>query len=385
MNRSFFFAVLILFAALTVFGQNQNTSEDDTTIVPFQFKSPRANGMGGIHAALADDFDTIFVNPAGFATAKNQFSAAAINATFHDIDTVLRMASSNFSDPAQYIALLKNYFEAGVDFGGPLAIGLIKGNWGLGLMNNQYLKIWWDRNNIFVLNANVVEEIVFFAGQSFPIPNFEQTVTFTPGYAVKPAVRFVYAPRDVQYIDFRYILQNLQDQPFETHFIFGVDAGFLLSFYDTLYFAGVCRDLFTPVQVRRYEDYSAFTDNPGQAAPSVEFVKPVYDFSICFRTINTFVYDVVEDIVFTVDYHDVGSFFENTGRDPFLNIGAGIELRLLRALRFRAGWQQMLPGGGFGIDLGWVTIDAAVYGETFGNQQDDYRRVSLSFGLAFRY
>jgi hypothetical protein len=379
-----FIAAVMLFVALPLLGQNQNTPESETTIVPFQFMSPRTNGMGGIHAALADDFDTIFVNPAGFTTTEDQFSAAAVNITLTDNDSILKLLASDFADPLVYSAIFKNRFETGLNMGGPLALGLIKGNFGLGVLNHQYIKVWWDRYDMFVLNANAVEEIVLYAGQSIPLLK-EGPVIFTPGYVIKPAVRFVYAPRDIQFIDFRYILQNLKKEPFETHFGIGLDAGFLLSFFDTVYVAGVCRDIVSPFFVSRYTTFEDFLlDSSNSSGKSTEWIKPTYDFSICIRTKNTIIYEVVEDIVFTIDYH-LSNFLENPSRNPLLDIGAGIELRLLRAFWLRAGWQKMLPGGGIGIDVGWGQINAAFFGETFGNQLDDHRSTSFSLGLTFRY
>jgi hypothetical protein len=385
MGRLRFIAVFAAFAAFPAFGQSQNTTATDTTIAPFQFVSPRANGMGGVHAAFADDFGTIFVNPAGISTVEDQFSLAAVNVTLNDINTMLRLLSSGFSDTAVYADKFQNHLEARFDIGGPLAIGYIKKDFGLGLMNHQFLKAWWDRNDIFVINANVVEEVAFYAGQSFPISNFEKTMTFSLGYMLKPAMRLVFAPRDIQLIEFRYILQNLQKEPFQTHLGLGLDTGFLLSFSDTVYFAGVCRDIVSPVLVSRYANFAEFVNGIRPVGTSTEWIKPTYDFSICFRTKNTIIYEVVEDIVFTVDYHGLGNLLENIDRNPLLDIGAGIELRLLRAFWLRIGWQQMLPGGGFGIDLGWAKLDAAVFGETFGSQPGDFQSVSFSLGLSFRY
>jgi hypothetical protein len=385
MKRFRFAAFAVLFSSVfTVFGQTQNTQESDSTLIPIPFNSPRSNGMGGNHAALADDFETIFVNPAGFTTAEDQSSVAAFDMAIHDIDTTLRLISTNFSDPAVYAARIKNHYESGFNSNGPIAIGSLKGNAGWALLNRQYLKIWWDREDIFVVNANVVEEMAFYFGRSFPITNFEETWTFTPGFTIKPNYRVIFAPRDVLAIDFRHILRNLQEQPLEFHMGVGVNAGFLFSFFNMVYFAVVFNDLFSPVYINHYPSYAGFFDGTSTSTTRVAFMKPSYDFSACFRTKNVFPGAVVRDIVFTTDYHLSSNTLENADRDPLLDIGAGLELQLLRAFWIRVGWQQMLPCAGFGIDFGWMKLDAAVFGETFGNQVSDYRSASFSLGLSFR-
>jgi hypothetical protein len=341
--------------------------------------------MGGNHAALADDFETIFVNPAGFTTAEDQFSVTAFDITFHDIDTTLRLMSGTFSDPAMYAARIRNHFESGFRSNGPIMIGSLKGNTGWALSNRQYLKIWWDRNDIFVINANVVEEFAFSIGRSFPITNFEGTWTFTPGFTVKPNYRIVFAPRDIRAIDFRHILGNLQEEPLEIHAGIGVNVGFLFSFFDMVYFAAALNDLRSPVYVDRYTDYMAFVDGDSPFSSGIEFMKPSYDFSVCFRTKNVFPGEIVRDVVVVFDYHLASDFIENVNRDPLLDIGAGIELQLLRAFWFRVGWQQMLPGAGFGVDFGRMKLDVAVFGETFGDQLSDFQGASFSLGFSFRF
>ncbi|MDR1468993.1 MAG: hypothetical protein LBT00_06840 [Spirochaetaceae bacterium] len=381
-----FAAFVILFSSVfTVFGETQNTQESDTTLISFPFNSPRSNGMGGNHAAFVDDFETIFVNPAGFTTAEDQFSVAAFDITVHDIDTTLRLISSNFSDPSVYAARIKNRYESGFNSNGPLMIGSLKGDGGWAFLNRQYLKIWWERDNIFVVNANMVEEIAFYFGRSFPLKNFEETITLTPGFTIKPNYRIVFAPREILAVDFRHILRNLQEQPLEFQMGIGVNTGLLLSFFDMVYFSVVLNDLPSPLYVTRYTSYTDYADGIAPSATNWAFLKPSYDFSACFRSKNVFPGEIVRDIVLAIDYHLSSDALENADRNVFLNIGAGLELQLLRAFWIRAGWQQMLPGAGFGVDFGWVKLDAAVFGETFGDQLSDFQGASFSLGLSFRF
>jgi hypothetical protein len=398
MKRSCFAAVAVFFvSALTVFGQNENTNKNDTTLFSIPFNSPRANGMGGNHATLADDFETIFVNPAGFTTAEDKLSVAALDATVRDIDTTLRLISSEFSDPVVYASRIKDHYETGISSNGPLMIGSIRGDAGWAFLNRQYLKMWWERNNIFIMNANIVEEIAFYFGRSFPITNFEDTYTITPGFTIKPNYRLMFAPREVPFFDFRHIFRNLRDQPFESQLGLGVNVGVLVTYFHALYLSVVANDLLSPVYVSRYTSLAGYSDGNEKAEGSVEFIKPSVDVSICFRTKNVFPGEIVRDIVFALDFHLTSELLDRIGggsirnigawldRNSLLNIGAGLEFHLLRAFWIRVGWQQMLPAAGFGMDFGTMKLDVAVFGETFGDRLTDYKGASFSLGLSFRY
>jgi hypothetical protein len=386
MKRFRFAAFTVLFSsALTVFGQTQNTLKNDTTLFSFPFNSPRSNGMGGNHATLADDFETIFVNPAGLTTAEDEVSVAVFDMTFHDIDTTLRLIGSGFVDPSIYISRIKDHYESGLNSNGPFMIGSIRGNTGWAFLNRQYLKIWWDRYDIFVVNANIIEEFAFYFGRSFPITNFEGTVTFTPGFTIKPNCRFVFAPREIPAFDFRHITRNLQNYPFENQLGVGVNAGFLVSCFELLYFSVVATDLLSPVYVNRYASLEGYFDGTAKTIASVGFIKPSFDVSVCFRTKNVFPGEIIRDIVFALDYHFSSEILGKIDRNLLLDIGAGIEFQFLRAFWLRVGWQQMLPAAGFGVDFGVLKLDVAIFGETFGNQLTDYQGASLSLGLSFRY
>jgi hypothetical protein len=376
----FIWGAVFFFVAFTVSGQSWSSPTSDSTLTPYLSKPAKANGMGGQHAAYADGFDTLFVNPAGFSAATDQFSLASFHLTFSDADTILRLFQTSFTDPSVYAARFKTHFEAGFDLIGPVTIGGIFGPYGWGIMNHQYMKVWWSRSDIFVVNFNVVEEVALYGGRSFPITNYERTVTFTPGVAIKPVFRAVFAPRDVLLVDFRHIATNLEKQPFETQWGIGADFGVLLSFFDTLYFSGVLRDMFAFRFVSRYQTATAFIDGESPFEEFTGEIDPSYSVSLCLRLGG----DEVEGLVFAVDYHGM-VYPENPDRNPFLDIGAGIELHLLRALWIRVGWQQMLPGGGLGIDFGWGKFDMAIFGETFGDQTDDYQGISLSLGFSFKY
>jgi hypothetical protein len=378
--------LIFLFVIAGAAAQNQNTPGSEQTLFPLSFQSVRANGMGGTHAALADDFDTIFVNPAGFSSFEEDTRAfAAISTTINDFDTIFSLIRSENMTAINLADLIKNRFAAGFDIGGPFRTGYISDGFGIGFLNHQYVKVWWERNDILHVQANIVEEIAVIAGHSFPIENFEQSVTFTPGFSIKPLFRFVFTPRNILLTEFRYIFENMKQEPFEFQAGIGIDAGMLVNFSDFFYIGAVIHDVLAPLYVIRYQDFTSFSNADSPVSQGVEFIKQTYDLSFCFRTRDTFLNETITDIVVAVDYRGLSNVINGIDRNPLLDVGIGLEVQLVRALWLRVGWQQMLIGGGLGIDLGWGKFDFALFGETFGDDLDSFQSLSFSVGLTVAF
>ena len=383
--RRLIFFCLIVSAAVRLFAQTPNTPGDEQTLFPLSFQSVRANGMGGTHAALADDFDTLFVNPGGFSSLEDTKSFAALNVTLNDFDTIFSLIRSENMTAIDMADIIKNRFVASIDIGGPFMTGYISDGFGVGLLNHQYVKVWWERNDIMQVQANIVEEIAVIAGRSFPIENFEQSITFTPGLSLKPMFRFVFAPRNVLLTEFRYVFENMKQEPFEFQVGIGVDAGLLVNFSDVFFIGAVIHDVVAPLYVIRYQDFTAFSNGDSPESQGVKFIKQTFDFSFCFRTRDTFFNETVNDIVVTLDYHGLSNIINGIERNPLLDVGIGVEVQLVRALWLRAGWRQMLAGGGLGLNLGWGKFDFALFGETFGDEINSFQSLSFSVGLTIAF
>jgi hypothetical protein len=123
--------ILILpFSCLPLFGEK---------LEPFVMPSARASAMGGRHAALADDFYTLFSNPAGFVGVEEQFSAAELTlSTYGPVFEILDLVQENLgsSDNLDISGIVgRGGFAAGFDMGGPIALGWVGRGLGLGVFS----------------------------------------------------------------------------------------------------------------------------------------------------------------------------------------------------------------------------------------------------------
>jgi hypothetical protein len=107
------------------------------------FLSPRAAGMGGYHAALADDLTSLFSNPAGFQSVQPVLRISQItfglSGPLFDIAGIVMdvLAGADFATLLLQpeVQALVNGLYAGVNTIGPVALGYVGGGLGVGIFN----------------------------------------------------------------------------------------------------------------------------------------------------------------------------------------------------------------------------------------------------------
>jgi hypothetical protein len=85
------------------------------------------------------------------------------------------------------------------------------------------------------------------------------------------------------------------------------------------------------------------------------------------------------------DYRDFISLFKENKRHPIFNFTLGMEVTMLNILKLRVGMADLLPSGGFGIDMKFMKMDVAVRGKQLGNSIGEKSVLALDLGLLFRY
>jgi len=76
-------------------------------------------------------------------------------------------------------------------------------------------------------------------------------------------------------------------------------------------------------------------------------------------------------LTLAADWHNIRNVFQQDDylqRNWLLDLSAGFQLSLFNVLKFRVGFNELLPSCGFGLDLGPFKLDLAYYGREFGRE-----------------
>jgi hypothetical protein len=343
--------LLLAFFSVSLFAEN---------IKPFVLPSARASGFGGIHAAQGDDFSSLFSNPASFADIEKQFSAAELSISlygpvFEMLD--LAMNSSGSIDISNLVG--PGGFAAGLDMGGPIALGWIGSGLGFGVLNRTVMDA---KVTSTVIRPVVSEELLLLGGYSFRVIDGGDH-TFDIGFLGKGYYR---ASLNLQSSIFNVtdMINGVMSRPFETHFGLGVDLGLKYTYGGKFSLALAGYDVFSPALITRY---SAFSDYGSGGAQSYATVTPRLAFGMLYRIQSDFLDRYISDFIVMLDYRDMlDPLISLIPRHPLLNVSLGAEITLLKILRLRAGIADALPSLGFGIDMKALQFDFAMRGKEMG-------------------
>ena len=363
-------------------------------IPPFVMPSSRASGFGGIHVAMGDDFSSIFSNPASFAGIKKQLSVAEITVgVYGPVFELLDTAVAEGGDVTQVIN--SENFTAGFDIGGPISVGLVNNGFGVGFFNRSVLDIKTVAassfipgfvpvpgviDDFYIMIPKAWEEILFVGGYSFRVLD-RRNFSFDIGILGKAFYRTM-LDLQANADDLYALVGDAFDMPLQTHFGVGLDLGLRFCIADFLSLGLVYYDVYSPALVT---EYASFSDYGGSGTQSYAVVQPRLALGVLYRFKNNFLERYISDIVLMADYRDFFDLFKNQDRNGLLNLTLGIEITMLKILKLRAGMSEILPSGGFGIDMTFLTMDVAVRGKQMGNKPGEKTVFAFDFGLLFRY
>jgi hypothetical protein len=94
---------------------------------------------------------------------------------------------------------------------------------------------------------------------------------------------------------------------------------------------------------------------------------------------------VIDSLVFALDYRDILDLTSLVPRNPILNVGLGVEARVLEIVTLRAGINDALPSAGIGLHLGVCTINLVAYGAELGLDPGDRPYYNLLVDFDFKY
>jgi hypothetical protein len=345
------------------------------------FPFARNMAFGGGHVGLDGDFSSLFTNPAALVGVEQQKSISEFVIDVIDIDVVSNLITAD--DPlAELSSLLAYRIEASLDMAGPIAFGMVEDNHGWGVFNVTRFGMIWDRNNIYNVSLTLTEEFIIAGAYGWRLYDGTNS-RFDLGLTAKLLVRMGYNSPPLYVQQLRYLLQDLVESPFETQLGAGVDTGFRWTLYDSLSFAAVLYDPFSPVWVTQYSKMEKIASQEMIAQGSVP-VTPRASVGISWKMASPFWYRYFSGITFSLDYFGLLDNLSERPRDPLLNFSAGLEVRMLEVFTIRGGLRDLLPSVGVGLNYTFMNVDIAFYGKELGVEPYQYVTWAITLDFSFR-
>jgi hypothetical protein len=347
--------------------------------------SARMGALGGSHAALADDFYGLFTNPAAFAGVEEEMSAGEITATiygpvFEMLNLVTTPAES--AESINVAGLIgPRGFAAGLDLGGPVALGWVGRGVGLGLFNRTKIDASVSGTR---LRPAAAEEIFLLGGYSFRFLS-RDSHTLEGGFLGKGFFRGLLNLESSLFNALEVFTDPFNHQ-FDTHLGLGFDLGLRYTFAETFSAALVCYDAYAPALISPYASVAALGNREGPVSPaSYGTIKPRLNLGLLYRVRSTFLERYISNCILLADYRDFLDLLALVPRNPILNIGLGVELVVFEVLSLRAGIADALPAAGFGLDLTVMRFNCAIHGRELGLDPGQQSVYALDLGIEFRY
>jgi hypothetical protein len=356
------------------------------------FSSARDKSMGGIHVALADDSSVLLSNPAGLADLPASYSVAdlglqAIGPVFDIANLIVKGDTS----PTAIFGFLKdNDFKlyTGAEITGPLATGFTGNGLGFGLFNKTSCII--DAASIDSISITATEDILLTGGYAvrFDLGGGHELAA---GIAAKGYVIGSVAPT-MGIVEAENVFSNpmslLSNSAFDLTTGIGADLGLRWAWQNTLAAGLAYRDLYSPAIVTTYSSIQGFLGNSASAKtgdPTSETLPSKLDAGFSWTPeLGGLLSKVMDSFVLCLDYKDILDLFSVVPRNPILNVGLGLETRVLDIIRIRAGIADALLSAGMGIDLGACTVNLAVFGTELGLDPGDRTCYNLLLDFSFK-
>jgi hypothetical protein len=342
--------------------------------------SAREDALGGAHPSLADDFPSVFSNPAGIAGLNPvvRYSALDIRMT----GTFWKIRNAFAGEDLQAVFPLEDGTYVGLGLQGPIDVGYV--GYGRAWRMKAYTSM-----DVLYPHLAVAADFIFTVGASVTggwgtIFHLSDTVTMDFGVSGRLFHEQRYLG-EADAVEFGALIENidkLMEMPFEVVPGLGLDTGLITRFRDRWTVSLSVIDLLTVTVVNRFSstnDLLAGTE-PIQRGVDV----PVPDISIG----GSWHPDLsrVKWFDITGVYLSWGDLLGGLREYPvnyLLGLAAGTELLFWDTLAFRFGFSEGLLTFGLGLSFGGFDLDINCGGEELSNQPGVFSVVDLRLSMSF--
>ncbi|MDA3810290.1 MAG: hypothetical protein PF518_08140 [Spirochaetaceae bacterium] len=344
--------------------------------------------MGGLHAALTDQFSSIFNNAAGYRGIKSDFTVS--NLTFKITGPVSTMVLGAQSGDIQQILGDLGSSNIGLEIIGPISIGRINNDMAWGIYNNIDTNIFIpDLTQDAEVTARVDLGGVF--GYSFGIDFIETNSKLDFGFLTKlffrseSSITKSFTDLIDAFSDISSLLSP-DSIPLSMGFGVGIDLGMKYVWNDTISVGLAIRDVYTPLFMFNYDSLVTLAEG---GDPSFEYSTLPTDYSIgvMYTPQVHFFNGLIGNIKIMFDYNDIFDFALNSEykRNILLHLGLGFEFTIFDILALRFGLYEGLPAVGLGLDLHIFKFDFAMFGRELSSQPGFMSVYNLMVGIEFSY
>lgn len=362
--------LLAALACTAVFVHGQELVDQEAV----RLTSPRTSAIGGVHAALADDYTTLFSNPGGLNATPPELRVAELTLGLHGpIFSISSLVFEGISGDITELltspetASLLSTLYASTEVVGPISFGYVGEGLGFGVTAATDLVATSGVSS--GVSISLRERLLLSGGFALPIPLPESwNSTLDAGVLLKGFV----AGKG----GFQSSLLGLQDvlndfgpdlfleQPFDITTGIGVDLGLRYSYGERIAAGLSVANLIAPTVTNRYATLNEFLDNNQPTNRTDGRVPQDLSVGFLYRPPLGFLSRYISDMTLLLDYRDMLDFWvaPSTAENPLLKIGLGTEIQMLEVLAIRAGLAEGLLTAGIGIDFDFMDFDVAVYG-----------------------
>jgi hypothetical protein len=375
MKRLFASALLILLSA-TSLAADSDLLDQDVALQP----SARTAGLGGLHAALADDYTTLFSNPAGFNAAPEQFRVSEL--TFGVRGPVFTISSLIFkgmesdigdllSEPDVADLLTSTYAESSLV--GPISFGYVGNGLGFGVsMNSNFVAEGGVSSGIsFTLSERLLLSGGFALGVPLPA---SWKGSLDAGVLLKGFILGT-SGFSSSVLGLEDVFSNLDsdlflDEPFDVTTGIGLDVGLRYALQERFAVGLTGQNLLAPTVTNEYASLQAFLDNESPVDRPTGRIPQNLSLGVMYRPPLGVLGRYISDATVLFDYRDILDFWvaPATAENILLKFGTGLEVTMLEVLDVRLGFSDGLLNAGLGLDLNRVDINFALYGSELSTE-----------------